>query len=424
MRTLRLLRGCILPLLLLLPSAALSGSIAWIGADVIDGTDGGLRENTTIVARDGRITAIGPTASVTIPDDARRIDVGGLYIMPGLINTHGHLSDVRALEVGHYTRDNLERQLDLYARYGVTTVASLGGDGPEAFALREEDDSPELDRARLMLAGPVLNPPDPDTARQQVAEVADSGADFIKFRIDDFLGRGQKMDRDISRAIAEAADEHDLPLAVHIYELEDARFALEIGAAHIAHSVRDRHIDRTFIETMQASGACYMPTLTRELSTFVYESRPDFFTDPFFLREADPEVLATLLDPEQQRRLRNSESAQTYKAALPIARSNLKMLADARVPIAMGTDSGPRARFQGYFEHRELWMMADSGLRPEQVLHSATRGAAQCLGLEDRGTLETGHHADLLILAENPLENVANTRTLVDVYIAGNRVAR
>lgn len=415
-----MLSGC----LMLTAGGTHADTIAWVGGQVIDGTGAGLQENTTIVAENGRITAMGPDSQVDVPSDATRIDVSGLYLMPGLINAHGHLSDVRGLEGGHYTRENLERQLALYARYGITTVASLGGDGPEAFALRDGQDRPDLDHSRLMVAGPVLNPDDPASAREAVAEVADSRADFVKFRIDDFLGRGRKMAAPIYRAIGEAAEQHDLPVAVHIYELEDAFAALDLGAKHIAHSVRDQHINQRFIERMRESGACYMPTLTRELSTYVYESKPDFFSDPFFLRETDPEVLSTLLEPERQQQLRDSTAAQTYKAALPIARSNLKRLADARIPIAMGTDSGPAARFQGYFEHLELWMMADSGLTPEQILRSATRDAAGCLGLEDTGTLEPGKYADLLVLTRNPLENVANTRTLVDVYIAGNRVPR
>lgn len=415
-----LLTGC----LLLTAAGSHADTVAWLGGQVIDGTGSGVRKNTTIIAENGRITAMGPAAEVDVPAHAVRIDVSGLYLMPGLINTHGHLSDVRGLEGGHYTRENLERQLALYARYGVTTVASLGGDGPEAFALRDGQDRRELDHARLLVAGPVLNPADPDAAREAVAGVAASGADFIKFRIDNFLGRGRKMAPPVYQAIGEAAARYQVPVAVHIYELEDAFAALELGAKHIAHSVRDRHIDRSFIERMRDSGACYMPTLTRELSTYVYESEPDFFSDPFFLREAEPAVLSALLDPERQQQLRDSVAAQTYKAALPVARSNLKMLADARIPVAMGTDSGPAARFQGYFEHLELWMMADSGLTPRQILRSATRDAAECLGLENSGTLEPGKHADLLVLTGNPLENVANTRTLVDVYIAGNRVPR
>lgn len=410
---------------LLLPAAAShADTVAWLGGHVIDGTDAEIRENTTIIAENGRITTVGPAMEVDVPEDATRIDVSGLYLMPGLINAHGHLSDVRGLESGHYTRENLERQLSLYARYGVTTVASLGGDGPEAFALRDEQDRLDLDRSRLMVAGPVLNPDSPDAAREAVAEVADSEADFVKFRIDDFLGRGSKMAPPIYQAIGEAAAQHNLPVAAHIYELEDAFAALDLGAKHIAHSVRDQHIDQSFIDRMRESGACYMPTLTRELSTYVYESEPDFFSDPFFLRETDAAVLSALLDPERQQQMQDSTAAQTYKAALPVARSNLKMLADARIPLAMGTDSGPAGRFQGYFEHLELWMMADSGLTAGQVLQSATRDAADCLGLDNTGTLEPGKHADLLVLTGNPLEDVANTRTLVDVYIAGNRVPR
>ncbi|MGM0631652.1 MAG: amidohydrolase family protein [Pseudomonadota bacterium] len=425
MKTARVLRlSASIAALLLASTSAAAETIAWIGGHVIDGTGNGVRENTTIVAEDGRITAMGDPTEVDIPADAIRIDVSGLYLMPGLINAHGHLSDVDGLESGHYTRDNLLRQLSLYSRYGVTTVASLGGDGPEAFRLREQWNNAEPRYPHMLLAGPVLNPSSPDDAMDAVSAVADSDADFVKFRIDDFLGRGNKMAPTISEAIAEAAGQHELPLAVHIYELEDAFTALDLGARHIAHSVRDQHIDQAFIDRMREAGACYMPTLTRELSTYVYESEPDFFSDPFFLKEADASVLATLMEPERQQRMRDSEAAQTYKAGLPVARSNLKMLADARIPIAMGTDSGPAGRFQGYFEHLELWMMAESGLSAEQVLLSATRDAAQCLGLENTGTLEPGKYADLLVMTRNPLRDISNTRTLVDVYIAGERVNR
>jgi len=127
------------------------------------------------------------------------------------------------------------------------------------------------------------------------------------------------------------------------------------------------------------------------------------FSDPFFLAMAEPDVLATLREPERQARMAENAAAQQYKAALPVAMANLKRLSDAGVRIAMGTDSGPAARFQGYFEHLEMWMMQDAGMTPMQIIVSATGDAAACMNLNDTGTLEVGKWADFLVLSADPL---------------------
>ena len=80
---------------------------------------------------------------------------------------------------------------------------------------------------------------------------------------------------------------------------------------------------------MKARNVPYCPTLTREVSTFVYESAPAFFSDPFFLREADRDVVARLQQPARQEAMRSSKTAQGYKAALAVAKRNLKRAADA-----------------------------------------------------------------------------------------------
>ena len=231
----------------------------------------------------------------------------------------------------------------------------------------------------------------PEEARARVDAVAALKPDFVKIRVDDNLGTAAKMTPPVYRAVIEQAHKHGLRVAAHLFYLEDAKGLLDAGADFLAHSIRDREVDDEVIGQLKRRNVCVCPTLMREVSTFVYEAEPPFFADPFFLREADPAVLAALRDPKRQEATRASRSAQAYKAALEMASRNLKKLADAGVRIAMGTDTGPPARFQGYFEHEELALMAKAGLTPRQVLEAATGQAARCLGVAGQvGTLEAG----------------------------------
>ena len=123
--------------------------------------------------------------------------------------------------------------------------------------------------------------------------------------------------------------------------------------------------------------------------------------------------------------MRNNKSAQAYKAALPTAETNLKKLSSAGVAVVMGTDSGAMAsRFEGYFEHMEMQMMADSGMSPKEILMSATGSAARSLKLNDVGTLEKGKWADIVVYDRNPLEDIKHTKGILAVYVAGNEVKR
>jgi imidazolonepropionase-like amidohydrolase len=344
--------------------------------------------------------------------------------MPGLVNAHGHLADTQGLQTGaqFYTEANLVAQLKRYASYGVTTVVSLGGDGPAGFALRDRNDQPGLDRARIFVAGPVITAATPEAARKEVDRVAAMKPDVIKIRVDDNLGSTTKMPLEVARAVIEQAKTHNLRVAAHIFYLEDAKALVRAGAALIAHSVRDLPVDDELIKLLKERNVCVCPTLTREVSTFVYESEPDFFKDPFFLKGADRAVLDALRDPRRQAQMRESRSAQRYKVALETAIANVRRLYDAGVPLASGTDTGPPARFQGYFEHLELELLTRAGLTPAPILAMATGGAAQCSKLSGLGFLRPGHWADFVVLTGNPLEDIRRTKTIESVWIAGKRV--
>jgi len=397
------------------------GSQAFVGATLFDGTGADTIENAVIVVRDGRIEAVGSADTVEIPAGAERVDVSGKTIVPGLINTHGHVSAVRGLEGDHYNEENLLRQLGLYARYGVTAVNSLGGDRAEAVALRDAEDA-SLDRARITVAGEVVTGETVEEIQAAVDANIALGVDFIKIRVDDNLGTGTKMTPELYQAAIDRAHENGMKLASHLFYLEDAKGLLKAGTDFVAHSVRDQEVDDEVIALMKEKNVCYCPTLTREVSTFVYESVPEWFEDAFFLKEADPAVLDQLKDPERMQRVQDSPAAKGYKKALEIAMPNLKKVADGGATIAFGTDTGPAGRFQGYFEHMELELMAEAGLSPKQILMSATGDAASCLGFTEIGTLESGKWADFIVVNDNPLADINNMRSIDAVYIAGNRV--
>jgi len=400
-----------------------AGLTAYFDATIIDGTGGPPITEGVLLVRDGRIERVGSADEVDVPEGAILVDLSGKFVMPGLIDTHVHVGGTLGLEGGHYSTENILRQLGLYARYGITTVNSLGDDQPEAIDVRDSQNTAALDRARIFVGGTVVTGDTAEEALAVVEENAAMGVDWIKFRVDDNLGTVPKMSPRVFQPVIERAHELGLPAAAHVYYLDDTKLLLESGIDFIAHSVRDAEFDEETIGLFAGRNACYSPTLTRELSTFVYEDTPDFFADPFFQAEVDDEIIAQLSDPERQQSVKENRAAQLYKEALPTASANLMALTNAGVRIAFGTDSGPPSRFQGYFEHLELAMMADAGMTPAQILKSATIDAAACLGLDDVGTLEASNWADFVVLGANPLEDILNTRTIEAVYIAGNRVS-
>jgi imidazolonepropionase-like amidohydrolase len=408
-----------------MPAVTFAQDLAFVGGRIIDGA-GKVIDRGTIVIRDGKIAQVGD-ASLRLPAGVKQVDMSGATILPGLVNAHGHLTGANGMrnDPAGYTRDNLVRQLTTYARYGVTTVFSLGDDQDAAFRLRDEQTG-VLERARLFVAGPVIYGVTAAEARAMTDKVASMKPDLLKIRIDDNLGSARKMPDEAWRATIARAEELKLPVATHIFYLADAKAALMAGADVIAHSVRDVPVDAEFIGELKARGACYTPTLMREVSTFVYGSTPPWARDPFFLKGAGEAAAEELSNPTRQAQVQSSgayKQGLRYKEALEIAKRNLKTLSEAGVRIAMGTDTGPAGRWQGFFEHLELEMMVESGLTPMQAIVAATGEAARCHGKAGQfGTIEPGASADLVILNANPLDDIRNTRLIRSIWITGRQM--
>ena len=406
-------------------SLAQAPAVAFTGARVIDGTGAAPIEQATIVVANGRIESVGAAAAAKIPAGATRVDMTGKTIVPGLINAHGHLNADPSTTKS--PADRLSGQLRVYADYGITTVVVLGANPDDLGAtvkLREAQSSGPLDRARVYVAGSsIRNLKTAEEARSQVNAYADQKADIIKIHI---TGGPMDMTPEVYGALIEQAHKRGLRVAAHLFYLKDAKGLLDKGVDVIAHSIRDQPVDAAIIAAIKQRNIGYIPTLTRDLAQFVYETTPPFFKDPFFLRHIDAykREMAILTDPALMEKTKNSKEAQAIKPALQMANRNLKTLQDAGVMIAMGTDTGTNTgQWQGYFEQVELEMMVKAGLTPMQVLVASTSGAAKVMKLDQQlGTIQAGKQADLLVLNANPLTDIKNTRQIDSVWIGGRRL--
>jgi imidazolonepropionase-like amidohydrolase len=345
--------------------------------------------------------------------------------MPGVINAHAHLNaDVSNRSI----RDKLIGQLKVYADYGVTTVVVLGAgvdDLDETVKLREEQGTGPLDRARVFVAGSsIRNLKTAEEARAAVNNYADRKADIIKIHI---TGGPMDMTPEVYGALIEQAHKRNLRVAAHLFYMKDARGLLDKGVDVIAHAVRDQPVDAAFIAEVKKRNIPYIPTLTRDLATFIYEGPVPYFTDPFFTRHMDAysREMKILTDPAMMEKTKNSKEAQAIKAAIEMNKKNLKTLSDAGVLIAMGTDTGTNTgQWQGYFEQVEMEMMAQAGMTPMQVIVASTGGAARAMKLDQQlGTIQPGKAGDLLVLNANPLTDIRNTRQIHSVWIGGRRLA-
>lgn len=405
------------------------GTVALTGARVIDGTGRPPIEQATVLITNDRIQEVGPAASVRIPSGATRVDVAGKTLVPGLINSHGHVDAAR--NSTSPARDQLIAQLQMYARYGVTTAYSLGA-GPtdvlDGLKLRDEQQGSMLDRARLYSSGLVIADRTPEEARKNVDAHKDQNVNIIKIRVDGEDSNPNKMPPAVYRAVIDQAHQRGLRVAAHMYYLKDAQGLIDAGADVLAHSVRDQDVTPAFIADLKKRNVGYIPTLTRDLSVFVYESTPTFFSDPFFLRGKSlyGNQVAQLSQSGAQEKVRNDKAAQAIKQALQQASRNVKLLSDGGVAIAMGTDTGANlvGRWQGYFEHTEMELMVKAGLTPMQAITAATGTAAKVMKLDaELGTLQPGKWADFVVLAANPLTDIRSLRQIDSVWIGGRKLA-
>ena len=406
----------ILAATLLFTASAPAQVIVLTHATVVDGTGAGPQKDVTIVMENGRIRDMGPSSKLSVPAGATVVDLKGKFIVPGIINAHGH--------VGAKT----EPQLRQYALYGVTTATSMQTDPDEVVQVREAQKRGELRGARVSTVkyrfAPDPEVATPDQARAKVDEIVAGGADYIKVWVDSGFGTRAKLTPEFCAAVLEQARKHGKLTFGHAYELVDAKMLVEQGLNVLAHNIRDREVDSDFIAVLKQRNVTLIPTLIRDEFLFAYGDAPAWIDDPFFQKFVPAERMAVLKTKIRDEQAKNPQRP-LLKAGFEMNKINLKKLSDGGVRIALGTDSGGAAdRFfiQGYSEHREMELMVQSGLTPMQVIQSFSKGASEALGIQKEfGTLAKGKTADLLVLEKNPLENIANMRSIQAIYLGGKK---
>ena len=433
-------------------SAALKGALALLLAaslhaetkvlrnfTLLDGTGRAPVAGSSMIIQDGKISWIGPTAQLKAAAGAEMVDLTGKFVMPGIINLHGHLGNTIDLvqDGKNFTRKNIEANLHTYAIYGVTTMLSMGTDQDLIFQVRSEQRAgrPSLTRVYTAgfgfvftggyggLAGTTPSYSKVEEIEPAVTKLAGQKVDFVKFWLDDELGRFPKMPPAMSKAIIDSAHKHNMRVLAHVFYLDDAKRVVDQGVNGLVHLVRDKPVDQPLIDSMKQKSVWQVAaTLSREASMFAYGKTPPFASDPFFKRGVSEATLKLLASPERQKTSAADPHFKEYPAILETAKKNIKKLADSGVKFGFGTDTGPPGRFPGYGEHWEMELLVQAGLTPMQALSSATRDAAEFLGAKDLGTLEVSKWADLVVLNASPLTDIKNTRSIQSVYIAGNLV--
>jgi imidazolonepropionase-like amidohydrolase len=411
---------------------------------VIDGNGGPPRRNAQVLIADGRISAIAEAGAA--PEGHLQIDGGGGYLIPGLWDTHVHVSS----EGGRHRQgwlgaaagavpavvENLESYLD----HGVTTVVDLGGRADVLAAARARDTG-----ARMLFSGGHFNWPGgafvapwmnrlvgtiADAEAEVDRAVSQEGIDLVKIVYSAGLpshAPAPKLSPEVVHAIAARAHRHGLTSATHGDSAADVLEAIEAGVGsteHMFHPAGPWRDDRArIIEACLRTGTWWPMTIilfeaqarARDrswLQLFETVVRPDLLDEV----RRDPDSMWLNL-PEVDR----DDARRRLEAAIETA----AIASDAGVAMTIGTDAGITGIFHGPATHRELELHAAAGVPERRIIEMATSSAARRFGRDDAlGSIGVGKQADLVLLAADPLDDISNTRAIAAVIQDGAVVRR
>ena len=425
--------GLVLALFLLLAwqvlPAAQSDILVIDGGYLIDPSAPELAGPGTLVIRDGRIAEVRGPALFPLPENARRIDASGLYIVPGLADMHNHLRTGTWLLDGD--PEPVARSL---LAWGITTV--LDPASPPAFYRPMKDRLAEDPAAypRVYLARGLFTAPGgwgmpggyapetPAEARELVRRVKTAGTDIIKIMYDDMRWATTRpfvaMDPAILRAVIDEAHRQGLKAFVHAPILEYARDAVEAGADALLHGIISEPVDEAFITLMRERGVSYVSTLALYQTTVQLAALAERLLAMDQSGFLDRQLSAILGLPQLGggRTMNPAWSAER----LPMVLDNLRRLHAAGVNVVIGTDAGIPGLLPGSSTHLELQLHVEAGLSSIETLRASTAAAARMMGEPNEfGRLAPGMSADLLLLPVDPRADITVLRRPAAVVRAG-----
>jgi imidazolonepropionase-like amidohydrolase len=413
--------------------------IALVGANLVSGTGDPVLRDAVVVIREGKIETVAPREGFAIPKAARQVEVSGSWIIPGLIDGHGHV----------------ERwALSRYIAAGVTTVRDVHGQQDSILALREEVGLGGMVAPRVYTAGAMIDGQPAtyeDASEVRTAEQARRAVDARAVAGVDYIKVYTHITPELLRPLLDEAGTFNLKVSAHL-GLTDALTAGRLGVAAIEHlSGIPEALSATperFYAEHRASffrgwtyfekswSALDSAALTR-LAVTLAEGRvvmvPTLALHQIYSRLDDPATytqadLKTIPDSIIRRwNVPDMVARAGWKPAdYPLFRAArakqdlfLRAFRAAGGRIIAGTDAGNQLLVPGLSLHTELELLVDAGLTPSDALQTATRNPAQLLGADSLGVVAPGKVADLVILGANPLSDIRNTRQVQWVMVRG-----
>jgi imidazolonepropionase-like amidohydrolase len=396
-------------------SSTTSTSVLIENVRVFDGVT--THEKASVLVRNGIFKEIGDRLEA--PSYTEVVDGTGKTLLPGLFDAHIHTAG--------QSRDALRYAASL----GITTVLDMAGTGKSLEQIRS---AAAVDRNLADLFGASFPAMTSDSVLRKVlsdentpfidapseagswvdARIAE-GSDFIKIVYDD--REGGRISEETVAAIVTAAHERGRQVWVHALNEEKARSAINAGADGLAHLFVGASAGSDFGRLAAEHKISVIPTLSVLCTVLCGEPRlPSMLEDPRL--SSIVRAQQSLLRNWPSRPERNSLCKGTQEAMLQLIRE--------QVPILAGTDAAPSLTGVpwGASLHDELELLVRYGLTPEQALAAATSTTARAFGIKDRGAIQKGKRADMLLVEGDPTSDIKCTRNIVGVWKSGSKVDR